>query len=67
MATIHQLKLPEDQEIVDKVIVELNDFHEKKSGFLSDAISEEGFAIGIIHEVLMYYQAKKKNYETSIY
>jgi hypothetical protein len=46
------LQLPKDQELVDKIVYELNDYHDMKTQ--ADP-NEEGYAIGIIEEVLKHY------------
>jgi len=46
------LHLPKDQELVDKIVYELNDYHDMKTQ--ADP-NEEGYAIGIIEEVLKHY------------
>lgn len=46
------LQLPKDQELVDKIVYELNDYHDMK---MQADPNEEGFAIGIIEEVLKHY------------
>lgn len=46
------LQLPKDQELVDKIVYELNDYHDMK---MQADPNEEGYAIGIIEEVLKHY------------
>jgi len=46
------LQLPRDQKLVDKIVYELNDYHDMKTQ--ADP-NEEGYAIGIIEEVLKHY------------
>ncbi|MEE8564893.1 MAG: hypothetical protein V3S79_00755 [Candidatus Thermoplasmatota archaeon] len=46
------LRLPRDQKLVDKIVFELNDYHDMKTQ--ADP-NEEGYAIGIIEEVLEHY------------
>jgi hypothetical protein len=46
------LQLPKDQELVDKIVYELNDYHDMKTE--ADP-NEVGYAIGIIEEVLKHY------------
>jgi|DEB0MinimDraft_10_1074344.scaffolds.fasta_scaffold283199_2 hypothetical protein len=46
------LSLPRDQELVDKIVFELNDYYDMKTQ--ADP-NEEGYAIGIIEEVLRHY------------
>ena len=46
------LRLPKDQKLVDKIVYELNDYHDMKT---QAAPNEEGYAIGIIEEVLKHY------------
>ena len=51
------LQLPKDQELVDRIVYELNDYHDMKMKAFPKAIpNEEGFAIGIIEEVLKHYR-----------
>ena len=46
------LQLPKDQELVDKIVCELNDYHDMK---MQADPNQEGYAIGIIEEVLKHY------------
>ena len=46
------LRLPKDQKLVDKIVYELNDYHDMK---MEADPNEEGYAIGIIEEVLKHY------------
>lgn len=46
------LVLPRDQNLVDKIVYELNDYHNMK---IQAEPNEEGYAIGIIEEVFRHY------------
>ena len=46
------LQLPKDQDLVDKIVYEINDYHDMK---IQADPNEEGYAIGIIEEVLKHY------------
>jgi hypothetical protein len=46
------LRLPKDQKLVDKIVYELDDYHDMK---MQADPNKEGYAIGIIEEVLKHY------------